>query len=84
MNNDEIFAELQNLLKTYKIEIKYGRGYFEGGICRYKDNRYFYLNRAHDVTNHIDLIVAEIKKMNLENITCSPDVKSLLETPESN
>lgn len=84
MNNDKIFAELQNILQQHNIEIKYGRGYFEGGICRYKENKYLYLNRAQDLENHITLIITEMKKMQMTNLNCSPDVKSLLEKTESN
>ena len=84
MNNDLVIDELRNILKERGIDIKYGRGYFEGGICRYKDNKYLYLNRAQDVENHISLIISEMKKMKLENLECSPEVKSLLEKTESN
>lgn len=84
MNNDLVIDELRNILKERGIDIKYGRGYFEGGICRYKDNKYLYLNRAQDVENHISLIISEMKKMKLENLECSPEVKSLLEMTESN
>jgi hypothetical protein len=84
MNNDFVIDELRNILKERGIDIKYGRGYFEGGICRYKDNQYLYLNRAQDVGNHISLIISEMKKMKLENLECSPEVKSLLEKTESN
>ena len=68
-----MFEELQKILSEQGIEIKYGRGYFEGGICRYKDSKYFYLNRAQD-----------IEKMNIENLKCSPDLENLLQSIESN
>lgn len=84
MKNNLVIDELQNILKEHGIDIKYGRGYFEGGICRYKDNQYLYLNRAQDVDNHISLIISEIKKMKLENLQCSPEVRSLLDKTESN
>jgi hypothetical protein len=84
MNNESIFEELQKILNTQGIEIKYGRGYFEGGICRYKESRYFYLNRAQDIENHIQLMVSELKKMNIDNLNCSSDLKSLLQSKESN
>ncbi len=84
MDNDTIFEELQTILKNMGIEIKYGRGYFEGGICRFKDNKYFYLNRAQDRENHITLLILELKKMNINNLEFSPELRSLLEKTESN
>jgi hypothetical protein len=84
MNNETIFAELESIINQQGIEVKFGRGYFEGGICRYKDNRYLYLNRAKDVEHHINLMISEIKKMNLELDACSADLKHLLGKTESN
>ena len=34
-NNEEIFKELEDLLKDLSIELKFGRGDFKGGICNY-------------------------------------------------
>jgi hypothetical protein len=84
MSNESMFEELQTILSEQGIEIKYGRGYFEGGVCRYKDSKYFYLNRAQDIENHVLLMVSEVKKMNIENLKCSPDLENLLQSIESN
>ena len=39
MDRTELFDQLEEILKELSIEIKYGRGYFDGGICRYKGNQ---------------------------------------------
>lgn len=84
MNNEEIFAELQGILKNLGIELKYGRGYFEGGLCRYNEGHYIYLNRAQKIEDHISVILTELKKIDLDNIECSAFVKNLLTETETN
>ena len=84
MNNEELFAELQEILKKLEIEIKYGRGYFEGGLCRYNEGQYIYLNRSQKIEDHISVILTELKKIDIDAIECSAYLKGLLTEKESN
>jgi len=84
MNDEEVLSQLQEVLDELNIELKYGRGYFEGGLCRYRESRYIYLNRAQNIENHISVILTELRKMNLDNIDLKPSVKALLTKRESN
>ena len=84
MNDDEVFAELEAILKEFEVEIKYGRGYFEGGLCRYNNGQYIYLNRAKDRYNHISLIISELKKFDLQGIKFSTELGNLLRESEKN
>ena len=84
MNDDEVFAELEAILKEFEVEIKYGRGYFEGGLCRYNNGQYIYLNRAKDRENHISLIISELKKFDLQGIKFSTELGNLLRESEKN
>ena len=56
MEDKELFTELEELLLELSITIKYGRGYFNGGLCRYKEDKYIYLNRSDDKDKHISII----------------------------
>jgi hypothetical protein len=84
MNNDEVFAELQEILKEFEVEIKYGRGYFEGGLCRYDNGQFIYLNRGKDLENHIALIISELKNFDLQGIKLSTELANLLRESEQN
>ena len=84
MNNEEVFTELQEILKKLEIEIKYGRGYFEGGLCRYNEGQYIYLNRAQKIEDHITVILTELKKIDTDKFECSEFVKNLLTETETN
>ena len=54
MEKEDIIAELQNILSQLSIDLKYGRGYFEGGLYKYKDQSVIYLNRTHSIEKHIN------------------------------
>ena len=78
MSKDLILNELETLLKNLSIEVKYSKGYFQGGLCRYRDKKIIYLNKSHDIDSHISLILSELKEINLEGINFSSNIKNLL------
>ena len=84
MQNDEILKELEKLLKAFSVEIKYGKGYFDGGLYRYRDSRYIYLNRANSEEYNIEVLLTEIKKMDWQGLECNPVIKELLTKSEQN
>jgi hypothetical protein len=78
MNEDQIFKQLEAVLKELSIEIKFRKGYFRGGLCRYRGKNYLYLNRLEKTDSHIDLIISELSKMDLQGIILSQDIEELL------
>lgn len=84
MEKEEILTELQNILGQLSIDLKYGRGYFDGGLYRYKDQSVIYLNRTHTVEKHINILCQELKNYNLEGIELNPEIRIYLENPEDN
>ena len=83
MKEDQIFKELENLLNRLSIEIKYRKGYFKGGLCRFRDQNYFYLDRVDKVEHHIALILDELGKMDLSDIDISQSIEELLSKSEA-
>jgi len=84
ISNEDIFRELQNLLTDLSIQIRYGSGYFDGGLCRYKDQKYLYLNKSQDIEQQITLMITEIKKLDLKGVSISPTITKLLSEYETN
>ena len=84
MEKEEILKELQNILKQLSIDLKYGKGYFDGGLYRYKDQLVIYLNRTHTLDNHINIVSKELKKYDLSGIKVNSEIQVLLENPEDN
>ena len=83
MESKEVFQELESLLKELSITIKYRKGYFSGGICRYQEQRTLYLNSADKVENHVSLIINELKHIDLNGVILSPGLKNLLASSRS-
>ncbi len=84
MGDNEIFKDLHDILKQLSIELKYGRGYFEGGMVRYKEQSVLYLNRAHSIEKHIEIISKELKQFDLGRIEINPEIQGYLERPVEN
>jgi hypothetical protein len=83
MNDSQIFDELEQILSKLSIKIKYGRGYFKGGLCRYKEDKYLYLNRSDDKDKHISIIVSELENMDLTGIQLNKTIGELLSKSEA-
>ena len=84
LEKENILSELQNILEQLSIKLKYGRGYFDGGLYRYKDESVIYLNRIHSIDKHIDIVCGELKNYDLEGININPAVRIYLENPGDN
>jgi len=78
MDDNQIFTELEKLLDKLSIKIKYGRGYFKGGLCRYNEEIYLYLNRSDDKDKHISVILSELENIDLNGIELSKSIEELL------
>ena len=84
MEKKEILTQLQNILSHLSIDLKYGRGYFDGGLYKYKDQSVIYLNRTHPIEKHINILCQELKNYDLEGIELNPEIRIYLENPEDN
>ena len=84
MNDEEILGELQKILHQLSIQVRYGKGYFAGGLCRYKDQKYFYLNKSHDLNQQISIMITEMKKLDLNGVDINPSISKLLSEYETN
>ena len=83
MEDKELFTELEELLLELSITIKYGRGYFNGGLCRYKEDKYIYLNRSDDKDKHISIILSELENIDLSGIKINKTIGELLSKSEA-
>jgi hypothetical protein len=83
MDDSQLFNELEQILLKLSIKIKYGRGYFKGGLCRYKEDKYLYLNRSDDTDKHISIILSELENMDLTGIQLNKTIGELLSKSEA-
>jgi len=83
MEDNQVFKELEELLDKLSIKIKFGRGYFRGGLCRFKEEKYLYLNRSDDKDKHISIIISELENIDLNGIELSKSIGELLSKSEA-
>ncbi|MCB0282453.1 MAG: hypothetical protein KDF60_07725 [Calditrichaeota bacterium] len=69
MTTEKKLEILISFLENNGITVKSDRGDFKGGMVRYHDDKFLYLNRKLDSESRIKLIIEEIKEMQL-----NPDV----------
>ncbi len=62
---EKILNELLELLEKLAIDVRYDRGHFKGGLVRYRDHLYLYLNRKAPTKNKIELIIEELKHIHI-------------------
>ena len=85
-SSEDILKDLQKLLTELKVELKYARGNFQGGFCRYKGRSVLFLNRAQPVDNHVSLIVSELQKIDfdIDKKKINPKIRKLLQKSSIN
>lgn len=78
LKNEELLEALQELFQKLSVQVRFGKGYFTGGLCRYKDQKYLYLNKSQDIDQQIALMITEIKKLDLNGVDIKPTISKLL------
>jgi len=76
---EKIFKELVELLEKLSIKVKYDRGHFNGGLVRYKNQFYLYLNRAAKTKTKIDLILNELQYLKIPEQYLSGELSQFLQ-----
>ena len=66
MNDEQKLQKLISFLESKDITVKSDRGNFKGGLVRYYEDKYLYLNRKLDTNAKIVLILKEIKEFNFD------------------
>ena len=75
MNNTEILKLLEDLAVKLGIDIKYVKlmpKYSSGGLCKHDGKLELFIESKLKLEDSIELLVRELKKLNLENIFIPP------------
>ena len=78
MSNDQKLQKLITFLESKDITVKSDRGNFKGGLVRYYEDKYLYLNRKLDTNAKIKLIVKEIKEFNFDHNEMGDDILAII------
>ena len=77
--NDALFEELCEVFKKLGMEIRFEAGYFAGGICLLLDQKILFINKNYAIEQNIEMLLEQLKTVNLENIYLSPRLRSKIE-----
>ena len=78
MTLDQKLQKLISFLESNNITVKSDRGDFKGGLVRYHEDKFFYLNRKLDTEARIKLILKEISDLQLDREGMEEDLVDLL------
>jgi len=73
--NEKILDELIALMGKLGVDVKYDRGNFQGGLVKYEDNDYFYINRKEKTETKINTIIEELKNLEIPQEYIKGDLK---------
>ena len=80
MEDNEILENLEKLLGELGIAIRYEKGDFSGGFCRYKDNKQLIINKSLETARKINIISTELKtNVDFEEIYIMPALREIIE-----
>ena len=74
---------LVSFLENRDINVKSDRGNFKGGLVRYYNDKFMYLNRKLDTAAKIKLIVREIQERNLSSDDFNEEILNIIKEYES-
>ena len=74
-----LFEELCDVFNKIGMEIRLEAGYFDGGICLLEDQRTLFINKNNPIEQNIDMLLEQLKTVNLENIYLPPRLRSRIE-----
>ena len=77
--DEQKLTALLELLDKLSIQVKYARGYFHGGLVRYRDQLFLYLNRAAKMQNKIEMIVNELQYIEIPPDLMTPQLREIFE-----
>jgi hypothetical protein len=78
LTNDQKLTKLISFLESMGITVKSDRGNFKGGLVRYHEDRYVYLNRKWDTDAKLNLIIKEIKNLKLDENDIDEEIRDIL------
>lgn len=78
MEKEKILDELLHLLEKLDIIVKYDRGNFQGGLIKYHEEDYFYLNRKAEIDEKITTIVNELKNLEIPDEFINDQIREIL------
>jgi len=79
MKDEQLFEELSNLADRMGIEIVTGRGDFNGGYCRVREDKRIVLNKHNLLVTQLRVLARNLMQFDLSNMYLLPAIREFLE-----
>jgi len=80
MEREEILASLEKLLADLSVDVRYEKGEFVGGFCRYKGKEQLIINNGLTVEQKVNIIASELKtNWGLDDLYVVPALREVIE-----
>lgn len=79
MHDDDILQSFEKLLTDLEVELRYEKGDFQGGICRYKEKKQLILHKNLSSNQKIVIMANELKtNFDLDNLYLVPALREVI------
>lgn len=80
MHENEILQNFENLLDNLAIELRYEKGDFAGGLCRYKDKTQLIVNKDLGLNQKINILAKELgSNLDLDKVYMVPALREVID-----
>lgn len=74
-----LLDELCEILQKLGIEVRVEPGHFTGGYCVVQNHPLFFVNKNREIDQNIELLISQLKQVDLSSIYISPKLRAYLE-----
>lgn len=78
MDQDKELQQLIDFVQEQSITVKYDRGNFMGGVVRYREDGFLYLNRKDDPGTKIKTILSELPQLPVPEAEWPAAIKEII------
>lgn len=80
MQDNEILQSFESLLDNLAIELRYEKGDFAGGLCRYKDKQQLIVNKDLGLQQKINILARELgANLDLDQVYMVPALREVID-----
>jgi len=78
MSNEEVLLALETLAQALQIQVRYEKGDFIGGLCRFGDQQTLLLQKGDPIHRKIHILARELGAFDLDQVYVLPALRDLI------
>ena len=81
-NKIQLLTEIEKLFERISIPVRHEKGDFHGGLCTYKGQTTFIINKKLTLDQKLHIAKSELKNLDLDGLYLRPQLRDFLEKKE--